>query len=109
MTRTTPLILEKNEGERRVFRGWPGHPDPGRHAAADCQNESANLPFVTASSPDTPDPDTGTALNMKVPVRRVALIVSIVMLPVPPATFAAHPFAPSSIKAFDGSSNPPMR
>ncbi len=28
-TRKTPLILEKNEGERRVFRGWPGHPDPG--------------------------------------------------------------------------------
>jgi quercetin dioxygenase-like cupin family protein len=25
----TPLILEKNEGERRVVRGWPGHPDPG--------------------------------------------------------------------------------
>lgn len=24
----TPLILEKNEGERRVIRGWPGHPDP---------------------------------------------------------------------------------
>ncbi len=29
VTKTTPLILEKNEGERRVFRGWPGHPDPG--------------------------------------------------------------------------------
>ncbi len=28
-TKTTPLILEKNEGERRTFRGWPGHPDPG--------------------------------------------------------------------------------
>jgi quercetin dioxygenase-like cupin family protein len=26
---STPLILEKNEGERRVLRGWPGHPDPG--------------------------------------------------------------------------------
>jgi quercetin dioxygenase-like cupin family protein len=25
----TPLILEKNEGERRVMRGWPGHPNPG--------------------------------------------------------------------------------
>src|SRR5271155_801540 len=25
----TPLILEKNEGERRAVRGWPGHPDPG--------------------------------------------------------------------------------
>src|SRR2546427_10877793 len=28
-TKATPLILEKNEGERRVVRGWPGHPDPG--------------------------------------------------------------------------------
>jgi quercetin dioxygenase-like cupin family protein len=28
-TKPTPLILEKNEGERRVFRGWPGHPTPG--------------------------------------------------------------------------------
>src|SRR3989449_10849339 len=28
-TKTTPLILEKNEGERLVVRGWPGHPDPG--------------------------------------------------------------------------------
>jgi len=26
---STLLILEKNEGERRVLRGWPGHPDPG--------------------------------------------------------------------------------
>lgn len=25
----TPLILETDEGERRVVRGWPGHPDPG--------------------------------------------------------------------------------
>jgi quercetin dioxygenase-like cupin family protein len=25
----TPLIVEKNEGERRVVRGWPGHPNPG--------------------------------------------------------------------------------
>ena len=28
-TKPTPLILEKNEGERRVVRGWPGHPEPG--------------------------------------------------------------------------------
>jgi quercetin dioxygenase-like cupin family protein len=28
-TKPTPLILEKNEGERRIVRGWPGHPDPG--------------------------------------------------------------------------------
>ena len=29
LAKTTPLILEKNEGERRVVRGWPGHPEPG--------------------------------------------------------------------------------
>jgi quercetin dioxygenase-like cupin family protein len=29
VTKVTPLILEKNEGERRVVRGWPGHPRPG--------------------------------------------------------------------------------
>ena len=29
MTASTPLLLEKEEGERRVVRGWPGHPDPG--------------------------------------------------------------------------------
>ena len=28
-TAATPLILEKNEGERRILRGWPSHPDPG--------------------------------------------------------------------------------
>src|SRR4029077_2331270 len=27
--KASPLILEKNEGERRIFRGWPGHPNPG--------------------------------------------------------------------------------
>jgi mannose-6-phosphate isomerase-like protein (cupin superfamily) len=29
ITKTTPLILERNEGERRTWRGWPGHPKPG--------------------------------------------------------------------------------
>jgi len=29
VSKTTPLILEKGEGERRVVRGWPGHPEPG--------------------------------------------------------------------------------
>lgn len=29
VTQTGPLILEKSEGERRVFRPWPGHPEPG--------------------------------------------------------------------------------
>ena len=29
VTLPTPLILEKDEGERRVVRGWPGHPEPG--------------------------------------------------------------------------------
>ena len=26
---TRAVILEKEEGERRVVRGWPGHPEPG--------------------------------------------------------------------------------
>jgi hypothetical protein len=30
VTKTVPLILEKNEGERLVFRPWPGHPKPGQ-------------------------------------------------------------------------------
>jgi len=29
LTKSTPLTLEKDEGERRVVRAWPGHPDPG--------------------------------------------------------------------------------
>lgn len=28
-TKPVPLILEQAEGERRIVRGWPGHPDPG--------------------------------------------------------------------------------
>ena len=28
-SKAIPLILEKNEGERRVVRGYPGHPEPG--------------------------------------------------------------------------------
>jgi quercetin dioxygenase-like cupin family protein len=28
-SRAIPLILEKDEGERRTWRGWPGHPKPG--------------------------------------------------------------------------------
>jgi quercetin dioxygenase-like cupin family protein len=27
--RATPLILQSDEGERRVIRAWPGHPKPG--------------------------------------------------------------------------------
>lgn len=29
VSKAMPLILEKNEGERRILRGWPGHPNPG--------------------------------------------------------------------------------
>jgi quercetin dioxygenase-like cupin family protein len=49
--RTTPLILEKNEGERRVVRGWPGHPEPGETfiLKVDPKNGgSPNLVFFTA-------------------------------------------------------------
>jgi quercetin dioxygenase-like cupin family protein len=47
----TPLILEKNEGERRVVRGWPGHPDPGETfiLKVDPKNGgSSHLVFMTA-------------------------------------------------------------
>jgi quercetin dioxygenase-like cupin family protein len=51
VTASTPLILEKNEGERRVVRGWPGHPDPGETfiIKADPKNGgSSHLVFLTA-------------------------------------------------------------
>src|SRR5579863_7203502 len=47
----TPLILEDNEGERRVVRGWPGHPDPGETfiLKVDPKNGgSSHLVFMTA-------------------------------------------------------------
>lgn len=47
----TPLILEKNEGERRVVRGWPGHPAPGETfiLKVDPKNGgSSHLVFLTA-------------------------------------------------------------
>jgi quercetin dioxygenase-like cupin family protein len=53
-TKTTPLILEQNEGERRVVRGWPGHPDPGETfiLKVDPKNGgSSHLVLFTASIP----------------------------------------------------------
>ncbi len=50
--KTVPLILEKAEGERRVVRGWPGHPDPGESfiVKVDPKNGgSSHLVFLTAS------------------------------------------------------------
>jgi quercetin dioxygenase-like cupin family protein len=47
----TPLILEKNEGEKRIVRGWPGHPDPGEgfFLKVDPKNGgSSHLVFMTA-------------------------------------------------------------
>ena len=49
--KATPLILEKNEGERRVTRGWPGHPAPGETFTlkVDPKNgNSSHLVFLTA-------------------------------------------------------------
>jgi quercetin dioxygenase-like cupin family protein len=51
VTTSTPLILEKDEGERRVVRGWPGHPDPGETfiIKVDPKNgRSQHLVFFTA-------------------------------------------------------------
>src|SRR5713226_5509525 len=53
-TKATPLILEKSEGERRVIRGWPGHPDPGETFVlkVDPKNGgSSHLVFLTADLP----------------------------------------------------------
>jgi quercetin dioxygenase-like cupin family protein len=49
--KATPLILEKDEGERRVVRGWPGHPEPGETIIlkVDPKNGgSSHLVFLTA-------------------------------------------------------------
>src|SRR5215472_16357679 len=49
-SKTTPLILEENEGERRVVRGWPGHPEPGESVTlkVDPKNGgSSHLVFLT--------------------------------------------------------------
>lgn len=51
ITKATPLILEKDEGERRVVRGWPGHPNPGETfiLKVDPKNGgSSHLVFMTA-------------------------------------------------------------
>lgn len=51
-TQATPLILEKNEGERRILRGWPGHPDPTEilNLKVDPKNGgSSHLVFMTAN------------------------------------------------------------
>lgn len=50
--KSVPLILETAEGERRVVRGWPGHPDPGESfiLKVDPKNGgSSHLVFLTAS------------------------------------------------------------
>jgi quercetin dioxygenase-like cupin family protein len=49
--KTTPLILEKNEGEQRIARPWPGHPELGEtiFLKVDPQNGgSSHLVFGTA-------------------------------------------------------------
>lgn len=51
-TKSVPLILEQAEGERRIVRGWPGHPDPGESfiLKVDPKNGgSSHLVFLTAS------------------------------------------------------------
>jgi quercetin dioxygenase-like cupin family protein len=47
-------MFEKDEGERRVVRGWPGHPDPGETfiLKVDPKNGgSSHLVLLTASIP----------------------------------------------------------
>jgi len=50
--KATPLIIEENDGERRVVRGWPGHPEPGESfiLKVDPKNGgSSHLVFLTAN------------------------------------------------------------
>lgn len=54
VVKARPLILEKNDGERRVVRGWPGHPNPGETMIlkVDRKNgDSSHLVFFTADLP----------------------------------------------------------
>src|SRR5215472_16423743 len=51
LARTTPVMLGKNEGERRVMRGYPGHPEPGETfiLKVDPKNGgSSHVVFMTA-------------------------------------------------------------
>jgi hypothetical protein len=51
VVKAVPLVLEKEEGERRIVRGWPGHPDPGESfiLKVDPKNGgSSHLVFMTA-------------------------------------------------------------
>ena len=54
VARASPVILEKDEGERRVVRGWPGHPEPGETfiLKIDPKNGgSSHLVMLTATIP----------------------------------------------------------
>src|SRR5260370_32541123 len=53
-TRATPLILEKNEGERRVVRGWPGHPDPGETFILKVDPKNGGFSSLVLLSADPP-------------------------------------------------------
>ena len=54
LIKATPLILEKNEGERRIFRPWPGHPSESEtfYLKVDPKNGgSSHLVLGTANLP----------------------------------------------------------
>src|SRR5260370_2588074 len=53
-TKATPLILEKNEGERRVVRGWPGHPDPGETFILKVDPKNGGFPPLGLSYAEPP-------------------------------------------------------
>jgi hypothetical protein len=78
----TGLVVPSSEPSGRAY------PNPRRHAPV--QNERLNWPLSTSRVPVAPVPDTGTAVNWKVPETAVDEMDVTVMLPVPPLTFAAH-------------------
>ncbi len=57
-TTKTPLILEKNEGERRTFRGWPGHPDPGSTFILKVDRKSVGPSTLVFGTEDLPPGET---------------------------------------------------
>jgi quercetin dioxygenase-like cupin family protein len=53
-----PLLLEKSEGERRVFRGWPGHPDPGSTFALKIDPKNGGSSHLVFGTEDLPPGET---------------------------------------------------
>lgn len=58
VTKSVPLILEKDEGERRVFRPWPGHPEPGATFLLKVDPKNGGSPHLVLGTEDLPPRET---------------------------------------------------